>query len=133
MTVLAHVAAAAGEGADVGPALVLAVLEVIVLQVALAGLVADRAIDRMVDQQIFFDHRPALLHLLAVGDEDRVVRGRRLAGGHELGHHRDRAGVGIARAGLDQAHPATGHDRSGPGASNSAECRCRPARRPECR
>ncbi len=39
---------------------VLAVLEVIVLQVALAGLVADRAIDRMIDQQVFFDHRPGL-------------------------------------------------------------------------
>ena len=67
---VAHLAAAAGERADVGPALVLAVLEVIVLQLALARLVADRAIDRMVDQQVFLDHAPGLcLHLLAVGDE----------------------------------------------------------------
>ena len=74
----------------------LAVLEVIVLQQALAGLVADRAVERMVDQQVFFDHRPALLHLLAVGDEHGAVLGRRLAGGHQLGHHRDRAGLGVA-------------------------------------
>src|SRR5262245_12325373 len=41
---VAHRPLAAREGADVGPALVPAMLEVVVLKVALAGLVADRAV-----------------------------------------------------------------------------------------
>ena len=108
---IAHVAPAAGERLDVGPPLGLAVLEVIILQMALAGFVANRAIDRMIDQQSFFDLRPAFFHRLAIGDKHRAIFGRRLAGRHELGHHRDRPGLGIPRAGFDQAHSATGHDR----------------------
>ena len=106
-----HVAAAAGERADVGAALVLPMLEVIILQTAFACLVADRAVDRMIDQQVFFDHRPGFAHILAIGDEDRAVLGRRLAGRHQLRHHRDGAGIGVARATFDQAHAATRHDR----------------------
>ena len=41
----------------------LAMLEMIILQVAFARLVANRAVDRMVDQQIFFDQGPALPHV----------------------------------------------------------------------
>ena len=56
-------AAAAGERLDVGPPLILAVLEVIVLQQALSGLVANGAIDRVPQEQVFLDHGPRLLAL----------------------------------------------------------------------
>ena len=91
--------------------LLLAVLEVVVLQTAFARLVADRAVDRMIDEQGLFDLGSALLHLLAVGDEHRAVFGGRLAGRHHLGQHRDLAGRRIFRPLFDEAHPATRHDR----------------------
>ena len=81
-----------------------------VLQHALAGLVADGAIERMIEQQIPSSVCAwASLALLAVGDDDGAVLGRRLAAGHDLGLHGDGA-VGLAFADLDQAHPATGDD-----------------------
>ena len=107
----AQLAAAAGEGANVGPPLALAVLEVIVLQQTFARFVADRAIDRMVDQQVFLDLRAALLDRFAVGDEHGPRLGRRLTSGHKLGNHRDRAGLGMLAPGLDEAHPAACDDR----------------------
>src|SRR5262249_2555820 len=105
-----------------------------VLQHALAGLVAHRAVQRVVEQQALQSvglgglgplarlavvgrvvHRhgwleaPRLLLVLA-GDDDRAVLGGRLAARHDLGLHGD-AAVGLALADLDQAHAAAGHDR----------------------
>ena len=107
---VAHLAALTGERTDIGTTLFLAMLEMIVLQVALAGLVADRAVDRVVDQRILFDHRAALVNLLAVGNEDRAVLRRRLTSRHNLRQHHNLAGLRIDVAGFDQAHPATGDD-----------------------
>jgi hypothetical protein len=104
------VALAAVERLQVGPPLGLAMLKVIVLQQALARLVADRAVDRMVDEQCFLDAGPTVLDELALGDDHRAVLDRCLAARHELRHHRDLAAGGVALPGLDQAHPATGHD-----------------------
>ena len=60
VTVSPRLAPPAGERLDVGPPLVLAVFEVKILQLAFAGFVADRAIDRMAEQQVFLDHGPRL-------------------------------------------------------------------------
>ncbi len=106
-----HVAPPAGERAEIGPAAVLAVAEVVVLQKALAGLVADRAVDRMTQQQALLDPGLGLADLFAGGDQDRAVAHRRRAGGDELGEHRNLAGFRVADARLDQAHPATAHHR----------------------
>ena len=108
---VAQVALAAGEGHDVGPPAGLAVAEIVVLQGALARLVADRAIDRVPQEQVLFDHRPGLPHFLAGGDDHQAVAGRHGAAGHELGLHLDLARLGVAIARLDQAHAATAHDR----------------------
>ena len=107
----ADVATAAREGMEIGAALRLAVLEVVVLEQAFARLVADRAVDRMVDEERLLDAGPAVFDQLAFGDDHRAILRRRLAARHQLRHHRDLACGGIAGAGLDQAHPATGHDR----------------------
>ena len=130
---ITDVAATAGEGSDIGAAFFLAVLEVVILEVALARLVADRAIDRVIDQQCFFDKGSTLLDLVGVGDEDGSLFRRRLAGGDELGEHRDRAGLGIS---ISRSRPGTSGNwlpRSGRGASNSGECRCRRVQPPGCR
>jgi len=87
------------------------VLEVVILQEALARLVANRAVDRVIDEEGLFDLRAALGHLVAVGDEHGAVFGRRLTGRDDFGDHRDLAGRRILGAGLDQAHPATGDHR----------------------
>ncbi len=79
----------------------------VILQPALAGLIADGAVERMVEQQVFERLGLRGLHLVAVGDDDRAVLDRRLAAGDELGTHGDRA-VGLFLARLDQAHAATG-------------------------
>ena len=107
----ADVAAAAVKGIQIGAPLRLTVLEVVVLKEALTGLVADRAIDRMIDEQRFLDAGPAVLDQRRVGDDHGAVLRRRLTAGDELRHHRDLAGGGVAGAGLDEAHPAAGHHR----------------------
>ena len=61
----------------------------LVLQRAFAALVADRAVDRMVDQQRLFHLGAALLALVAIRDEHRAVFCGRLAGRHDLRDHRD--------------------------------------------
>ena len=93
------------------PVVGLAVLVAVILQAAHAGLVADRAVERVVDQEVFHDHPLMLLHLGAVGDEHGPVLGRRLAAGDELGDHLDLAGLRVLLADLDLAHPAVGDDR----------------------
>src|SRR5262249_34337139 len=108
---ITHLSPPAGERSNIGPPLPLAVLEMIILQVALPRLVANRAIDRMIDEQRLFDLRPSALYRIAIGDKSRAVLGRRLTSRNQLGNHRDRAGLGVPRAAFDQAHPATGHDR----------------------
>ena len=51
------------------PAVAAAVVEAVVLQEALARLVAGRAIERMIEQQVFERRLLGRLHLLAVGDD----------------------------------------------------------------
>jgi hypothetical protein len=78
------------------PGLVETVLHVVVLQVALARLVTDRAIDGVVDEQEL-ERGPVRLHrLLAVGLDHQAVRDRGVAGDLQLGRLLD----------LDQAHAA---------------------------
>jgi hypothetical protein len=92
-------------------ALPAAVLVGVVLQVALAGLVADGAVDRVVDQQ-------ELHHRLLVGDgagavgvDDHAVGAVRLAGRLELRHRLERAGLRVRGPDLGEADPAAGRDR----------------------
>ena len=89
----------------------LAVAEAVILQAALAGLVADRAVERMIEQQILHDHPLVLLDLGAVGHQHGPVLGRRLAAGDQLGKQLDLAGLGVLGADLDLAHPAVGDHR----------------------
>jgi hypothetical protein len=73
----------------------------LVLQVAFAALVADRAIERMVDQQELHHPLARLADAGRVGEDLLIVRGRQRA-----------AGLGLGRPGLhlDQAHPAIAGD-----------------------
>jgi hypothetical protein len=69
-----------------------------VLQLALAALVADGAVQRVVDEQELH-HRLLCLHrLVALGTHDHAVGGRRGAGGHRFGRlfdvHQTHAAVG---------------------------------------
>ncbi len=80
----------------------LAVLEVIILQVAFACLARNGAVDGVIDQQGFFHLRLVLfVDRVAIGDKHGAVFGRRLAGRDELGNHSNGAGLGIARAGFN--------------------------------
>ncbi len=81
------------------------------MQEALAGLVADRAVDGMPQQQLLFDHRPGLLHFLAVGDDHGSVGYGGAACGNELREHRYVARLGVSRAELHQAHAAAANHR----------------------
>src|SRR5262249_6180916 len=121
--------AAVGEQRDVGAdvrlvgrrelvvdhaALSIAMLEAVVLQHALAGLVAHGTVERMIEQERFQRVGLRLLRLRGNHD-DSVVARRRLAGGNDLvlaGHGllHDDAAIGLALADLDQAHAATGDD-----------------------
>ena len=83
-------------------AVVAAVAHRLVLQVALAALVADRAIERMVDQQELHHALARLLHHRRVGDDLLPVGDRQRAGRLRL----RRAGLH-----LDQAHAAVAGDR----------------------
>ena len=47
--------------------------------------------------------------LLAVGDDDRAVLGRRLAAGHDFGLH-GHCAVGLGIADFDQTHATAGDD-----------------------
>jgi hypothetical protein len=62
-----------------------AIGERLVLQVALAALVADRAIERVVDEQELHHPFPRLLDLRAGGGDLHLVRGRQRAGRLRLG------------------------------------------------
>ena len=79
-----------------------AVAHRLVLQVALAALVADRAVERMVDQQEFHHAVARLLHHRRVGEDLLLVGDRQRAARLRLG----RAGLH-----LDQAHAAVAGDR----------------------
>ena len=92
------------------PAVAAAVVVAVILQKALARLVARRAIERMIEQQVFERRLLRRLHLLAVGDDHRAVLDRRLAAGHQLAAA-SRPAVRLLLPDLDQAHPATRHDR----------------------
>ena len=83
----------------------------VILQTAFAGLIADRAIERMIEQQILHDHPLMFLDLGAVRHEHRQVFGGRLAPGNKLGEQLDLTGFGILGADLDLAHAAVGNDR----------------------
>ena len=71
-----------------------------VLQLALTALVADGAIERVVDQQKLHDRLLRRNGFVALGAHDHALRHRRGAGGHGLGGFFD----------LDQAHAAVGRD-----------------------
>ena len=101
----------AGEGLNVGPPLVASMLEVIVLQRALACLVADGAIDGVAEEQILLDHGPGFNDFWAIGHEHSAVGSRRLARGDDLGLHRDFAGRRVFLSRLHQAHAAARNDR----------------------
>jgi hypothetical protein len=82
----------------------------LVLQVAFAALVADRAIERMVDQQEFHHAFAGLLDHRRVGEDFRrlAVRSRtQIAHAHGAGSRR----LGRAALHLDQAHAAIAGDR----------------------
>ena len=71
-----------------------------VLQLAFATLVADGAVERVVDQQEFHHHLLRLHGLGALGAHDHALRHGRCAGRHRLGRLLD----------IDQAHAAIGRD-----------------------
>src|SRR5690606_27639570 len=73
----------------------------VVLELALARLVADRAVQRVVDQVELEDALTRLARLRALGLDDLPVSDRRHACRLQLGHPLD----------LDQAHPAHGRCR----------------------
>src|SRR5690606_6877013 len=81
---------------------VAAIAHGLVLQVALAALVADRAIQRVVDQQEFHHPLAGLLDHRGVGEYLLAVGGRQGAAG---------LGLGRSRLHLDQAHAAVAGDR----------------------
>ncbi len=81
----------------------------LVLQVALAALIADRAIQRMVDQQELHHAFARLLHhRRARGDFRRLALGAGPAIAHAPGAACDRLRAALH---LDQAHPAIAGDR----------------------
>src|SRR6201999_3974410 len=86
-----------------------AVAQGLVLQVALAALVADRAIQRMVDQQELHHAFARLFHhRRARRDFWRLALGAGTAIAHAPGAARDRLRAALD---LDQAHPAIAGDR----------------------
>ena len=81
----------------------------LILQIAFAALVADRAIERVIDQQELEHALTRLLHRRRVGDDGRrraVAAGPEIVDAHGAGGHR------LRHAGdLDQAHAAIAGDR----------------------
>src|SRR5205085_2806415 len=82
----------------------------VVLQLALAGLVAHRAVERVIEEQRFQRLLLRLAGLVAVGDNDGAVLGGHLAAGHHARLH-GHAAVRLLFAHFDQAHAAAGDDR----------------------
>ncbi|MGY3409558.1 hypothetical protein ACVWZV_005671 [Bradyrhizobium sp. GM5.1] len=81
----------------------------LVLEVALAALIADRAIQRMVDQKEFHHAFARLLHHRRTGgDFRRLALGAWTAIAHAPGAARDRLRAALH---LDEAHPAIAGDR----------------------
>ena len=78
-----------------------AVSHSLILKIALATLVADRAIQRVIDQQKFHDALTGLMDQIGVGLDDHAF-----AAGHSAGC--DRLGSLLH---LDQAHAAVGRNR----------------------
>ena len=72
----------------------------LVLQIALAPLIADRAIERVIDQQHLHDAAARLDRSRRLGVDDIAVGDRHRAGRHRLRRFLD----------LDQAHPAVAGD-----------------------
>jgi hypothetical protein len=66
------------------PALAGAVLDRVILELALPRLVADRAVERVVDEEELHHRRPGGLHLVAVGANDHSIRNHGRAGDDEL-------------------------------------------------
>ena len=100
----------------------LAVIHRIFLQLAFARLVANRAIERMIDEQKFQHAFAHLLHAGRGGVNFHAGRNRRGAGdggarrlgdfGRAIGiHHRLAVRPHGGRAELDEAHAAIAHDR----------------------
>jgi len=85
-----------GETAAVGP-----IGHRLILKVAFAALVADRTIQRMVEQQEFHHPGARLAHHLGIRVDDLAV-------GH--GHGAGRGGFGRTALDLDQAHAAIAGD-----------------------
>ena len=97
-----------------------------ILQLAFAALVADRAVERVVDEQELHHRLLRLDRLVALGAHDHAVGHRRGAGRHRLGHLLD----------VHEAHAAVGRDRSASCDNRSAGCTRPPRRRrasPCCR
>src|SRR5207247_5383460 len=61
------------------PRVVEAVLHVVDLEPALAGLIAHRTVERMVDQVELHDRLPRLAHPVGLRQDDHAVRGERVA------------------------------------------------------
>jgi hypothetical protein len=70
--------------------------ENVVLQLAFSGLIADRAVERMVDEQEFEDAAPRLTRLFGEDTDDLTLRHRRGTGDLQLRCLFD----------FDEAHPA---------------------------
>ena len=92
----------------------LAVFEAVILEAALAGLIADRAVERVINQQEFHDH---LLMFDWTFPLSVTITVPSLAGvwqpGTIFGNHLDLAGLRVFRPDLDLAHPAVRDDREG--------------------
>ena len=92
------------------PGRVGAIAHRLILQIAFAALVADRAVERMVDEQELHHALARLARHRRIGEDDRRLAVR--AGAEIL--HRHRAGRGRLRRPafhLDEAHPAVAGDR----------------------
>ena len=82
----------------------------LILQIALAALVADRAVERMVDQQELHHALARLARHRRIGEHDRRLAVR--AGPQVLDRHRaGRRRLGRPALHFDEAHPAIAGDR----------------------
>jgi hypothetical protein len=72
---------------NVSPPFALSVFKVIVLKKALASLVTNWTVDRMIDKEGFFDAGTAFTHNLTVGDDNSPIFSGRLAPGYKLWDH----------------------------------------------
>jgi hypothetical protein len=86
--------------ANVKAALLAVVLHVVILQPALAGLIADRTVDRVIDQQKLQDGFPRGQDFGTLRQDRHALGHLRIAGDLQLGHLLD----------LDEAHAAISRD-----------------------